>query len=88
MHFLQAFEGATLSVEATVARIMEDDRHHDIVLLNNERIAERQFGGWSMAHRRSNDAADLYDVRMQRLMSRAAVLVRARFLSFMQTAAI
>lgn len=88
VHFLQVFEGPTRSVEATFARILNDDRHHDIVLLHNERIAERQFGGWSMAHRRTDDAADLYDVRMQRLMSRAAAHVRARFLSIMQTGAI
>lgn len=88
VHFLQVFEGPTRSVEATFARILNDDRHHDIVLLHNERIAERQFGGWSMAHRRTDDAADLYDVRMQRLMSRAADHVRARFLSIMQTGAI
>ena len=88
VHFLQVFEGPTRSVEATFARIMQDDRHHDIVLLHNERIAERQFGGWSMAHRRTSDAADLYEVRIQRLMSRASEQVRVRFLSIMRTGAI
>ena len=88
VHFLQVFEGPTRSVEATFTRILNDDRHHDIVLLHNERIAERQFGGWSIAHRRTDDAADLYDVRMQRLMSRASEQVRVRFLSIMRTGAI
>ena len=88
VHFLQVFEGPTRSVEATFARIVKDDRHHDIHLLHDERIIERQFGDWSMAHRRTNDAADIYDVRMQRLMSHAAAHVRARFLSIMRTGTI
>ncbi len=87
-HFLQVFEGPTTRVETTYARIGKDVRHYDIVLLHNQRIAERQFGGWSMAHRRVTDAVDLYDIHMQRLLSRASEQVRAPFLSMMRTGAI
>ncbi|MEG3161427.1 hypothetical protein U1763_13035 [Sphingomonas sp. LB2R24] len=41
-----------------------------------------------MAHRRTIDAVDVYDIRMQRLMSRASDQVRVRFLSIMRNGAI
>lgn len=87
-HFLQVFEGPTTSVETTYSRIVQDQRHHDIVLLHTIRIAERQFGGWSMAHRRIDDPADHYDVRMRRLLAQASEQVRDPFLAMMRTGAI
>jgi hypothetical protein len=40
-----------------------------------------------MAHRRTIDAVDVYDIQMQRLMSRALDQVRVRFLAITRTRA-
>ncbi|MEG8019340.1 hypothetical protein [Sphingomonas sp. LR55] len=40
-----------------------------------------------MAHRRTIDAVDVYDIQMQRLMSRALDQVRVRLLAITRTRA-
>jgi hypothetical protein len=42
-------EGEQEAAEETYARITQDRRHVDIVLLLKEAVAERQFPQWSMA---------------------------------------
>ncbi len=81
--FMQVIEGPAASIESTFARIVKDDRHYDLIVEHDVRITERQFGGWTMAHRRSNDPADVYDVRIRRLLTRASDGVRNPFLTLM-----
>lgn len=88
VRFLQVIEGPTASIESTFERILNDNRHHDLSLQHNVSIVEREFGGWTMAHRRANDPADAYDARMRRLLTGASDRVRNPFLSLMATGAI
>ena len=46
--FLQALEGGRNVVNALYNKITQDKRHHDVMLLSYEEIAERRFAGWSM----------------------------------------
>ncbi len=46
--FLQVLEGGRSQVNALYNRIAADPRHHDVVLLSYEEIAERRFAGWAM----------------------------------------
>ena len=46
--FLQVLEGGRSQVSALYNRIAADPRHHDVVLLTYEEIAERRFAGWAM----------------------------------------
>lgn len=46
--FLQALEGSREAVSRLYLNIGQDARHHDVVLLHYEEIAERAFAGWSM----------------------------------------
>lgn len=84
-HFLQVIEGPDDSVAATFARIGQDSRHTDITVLLDRQIAVHEFGGWSMVHRRSNEAADAYDAQVRRLLSRASQPVQAQFLALIAT---
>ncbi|SFO27146.1 BLUF domain-containing protein [Sphingomonas sp. OK281] len=84
-HFLQVIEGPTVSIDATFGRIVNDDRHHDLSLQHNLPIHERQFGAWTMAHRRADDPVDAYDARMRRLLNGASQRVRDPFLALMAT---
>ena len=46
--FLQVLEGGRSQVSALYNRIACDTRHHDVVLLSFDEIAERRFAGWAM----------------------------------------
>jgi len=46
--FMQALEGGRSAVNALYARILNDPRHYDVVLLHYEEVLERRFGGWTM----------------------------------------
>ncbi|MEP6876518.1 MAG: BLUF domain-containing protein [Burkholderiales bacterium] len=46
--FLQVLEGGRSQVSTLYNRIAADPRHHDVVLLTYEEIAERRFAGWAM----------------------------------------
>ena len=46
--FLQVLEGGRSQVSALYNRIAADPRHHDVVLMSYEEIAERRFAGWAM----------------------------------------
>ena len=47
--YLQVLEGERGQVTSLYARIHADPRHKDLELLHCESIAERRYGGWSMA---------------------------------------
>lgn len=84
-HFLQVLEGADESVGATFGRILSDHRHSAIVVLGDQAVAERQFGGWSMVHRQAGDAGDALDSRMRRLVETVAEPVRGQILALIAT---
>ena len=84
-HFLQVLEGTHESVGATMGRILADHRHSGIVVLRDESVADRQFGGWSMVHRRADEPADAHDATMRRLLERASEPVQAHFLALIAT---
>ena len=46
--FLQVLEGGRDQVNATYGRILRDDRHKEVVLLEYGEIAERHFNNWTM----------------------------------------
>jgi len=46
--FLQLLEGGRNAVNAVYNRITQDKRHHDVVLLSYDEVAERRFAGWAM----------------------------------------
>jgi hypothetical protein len=48
--FLQILEGPRSAVNRLYARILADQRHKDVELLDYEEVSERRFGAWSMAH--------------------------------------
>jgi hypothetical protein len=54
--FMQVIEGEAQPVIDTLARIMTDPRHRDIVVLNEADIEQREFSRWSMGFRRITPA--------------------------------
>ena len=46
---MQYLEGPRTAVRATFARIAEDPRHRDLIVLLDEPVAKREFSDWSMA---------------------------------------
>lgn len=46
--FLQLLEGGRNAVSALYNKITRDERHHDVVLLSYDEVAERRFAGWAM----------------------------------------
>lgn len=51
-NFMQVIEGEESKINETYERICEDTRHRNIILVNQETIAEREFESWSMSFRR------------------------------------
>jgi hypothetical protein len=49
-YFLQCLEGSRSNVNEMYHKILNDNRHSDIVLLEYEEISEREFSSWSMAY--------------------------------------
>ncbi|WP_242182521.1 BLUF domain-containing protein [Sphingomonas sp. CARO-RG-8B-R24-01] len=80
MHFLQVIEGSPEGVTAAFARIRADGRHHHLRLLRDCMIPLREFGSWTMVHRRAADSPDLYDARMRRLLSETSQPIKQHFM--------
>ena len=49
-HFIQCLEGSREAVNQAYARIMKDERHENLLLLDYRDICERSFPGWSMGY--------------------------------------
>jgi hypothetical protein len=49
-HFMQTIEGDRRLVSQTYSRIVKDDRHCDVELLEFSGCSERYFSAWSMQH--------------------------------------
>ena len=56
--FVQALEGSTPVLDALMARLADDKRHSDIVVLGDWPITARLFQGWAMAHPDSTPLSD------------------------------
>ena len=46
--YLQVLEGGRTEVNRLYNQIVQDERHHDVVLLHFEEVTERRFAGWTM----------------------------------------
>ncbi|MGP7796150.1 BLUF domain-containing protein [Sphingomonas sp. CLY1604] len=80
--FLQALEGDDAQVDATFARIQQDERHHALVVLSNREVETREFGEWAMAFNVPGDGdADMLE-RVAKLTANADPAVRATFEGF------
>ena len=75
--FIQALEGPFASVEETYARILVDERHHRLAIVYDHLVEKRDFGSWSMCHRRSYESDDEYDQKIRRALAAAPSHVRA-----------
>lgn len=49
-YFLQCLEGSRTAVNNTYQKILNDKRHHNIIMLNYTEIQEREFEKWSMGY--------------------------------------
>lgn len=49
-HFIQCLEGSREAVNETYARIMKDERHKNLLLVDYRDIYERSFPGWTMGY--------------------------------------
>lgn len=49
-YFLQCLEGSRETVNDTYHKILNDERHSDILMLNYTEIVEREFDKWSMGY--------------------------------------
>ncbi len=47
-YFLQCIEGSREQVNRTYNKILQDKRHHDVIMLGYEEINERSFNDWDM----------------------------------------
>ncbi|CAN5356566.1 hypothetical protein BH10PSE15_BH10PSE15_10440 [soil metagenome] len=72
---------------ATFARICADPRHHSIRVLQDRRITAREFGTWSMMHRRAEEPADAYDAAVRRLLRNASETIRTQITGLIATGA-
>jgi hypothetical protein len=54
-NFLQVLEGEKAAVDETYARICQDPRHRNTVLLIEEPVSERHFSSWQMGYRQLDE---------------------------------
>jgi hypothetical protein len=80
LHFMQVFEGPDEGVGLTFERIRRDSRHYDLRVISDCHIAHREFGDWTMIHRRATDPVDQYDARIRRLLASTTDTVARAFL--------
>ena len=52
--FMQLIEGQEDAVRGLYQKILQDPRHRDLIVLQEDTEPERQFPGWSMAFRNLN----------------------------------
>jgi hypothetical protein len=49
-YFLQCLEGSRTKINQTYHKILNDKRHHNIIILDYKEISSREFSGWSMGY--------------------------------------
>jgi hypothetical protein len=67
--FLQVIEGPSDSMSDLIARLYEDDRHRDLIILVDRPIAQREFGDWTMIYRDRRETSDAFDDRLRVLLA-------------------
>lgn len=85
--FAQVIEGDEQAVSDAMDRIRADRRHHDIVVLQDRRIAQRQYGEWSMKLRVVGTSTDEHDTLVRRALGQASQAIRDAFTSLIGPAA-
>ncbi|HEU4678145.1 MAG TPA: BLUF domain-containing protein [Terrimicrobiaceae bacterium] len=55
-HFLQVLEGGREDIQVLFQKIRSDERHSGLQLLVEDDLESRQFGSWSLAWTRDNNA--------------------------------
>lgn len=77
--FVQAIEGPEGSVEDLMARILVDDRHSQVQVLSTRTIAEREFGGWSMAFSTNGNQPGMVREQLREALTHAPSAVQQAF---------
>jgi hypothetical protein len=49
-YFLQCIEGSRTKVNQTYHKILNDKRHHNIIMIDYKEINSREFSDWSMGY--------------------------------------
>ena len=80
--FMQLLEGPEESVALTLDRITADPRHHEIDILSDRIVEDRDFGDWSMAYRDRREPRDVLDERLRVTLSGVPADVAERFRDF------
>jgi hypothetical protein len=76
--YLQVLEGASEGVAHVFDRIRHDGRHTDVVVLRDENVERRSFGGWGMASLQKDDDAQIR-FRIERFLADAPADLRTAF---------
>jgi hypothetical protein len=77
--FVQVLEGKEEAVRAVYARICADPRHHGMVIVGEECVAERQFDQWAMAFDDGSADAGQLAEKVDILLDKAGPSTRALF---------
>lgn len=76
-HYVQVIEGAAEAVDAVLARICVDARHHNLQILSDLTVERRAFTYWSMVGMHSAVASSSEDERLRRAIQGAPGDVQA-----------
>lgn len=68
-NFVQVLEGDDLAVDETMARIRIDPRHHQIYVVSDVAVAQREFSRWQMGFKCVDDSGHSLDFSYQNLIS-------------------
>jgi hypothetical protein len=86
--YLQVLEGERNQIDTLYARIVQDKRHHNVVLRQQADINRRRYGHWAMAHvdmahlpdeqaAQQNPAFDPYLATAEEVMAKMDTLIAA-----------
>jgi hypothetical protein len=62
-YFLQCLEGSRTAVNNTYQQILNDKRHHNVIMLNYTQIPEREFETWSMGYVPQSQLTELLNLK-------------------------
>ena len=88
LRFLQAIEGERPAVEATMARIARDDRHHEIDYVQRVDVAAREFARWSMQVPSDRTGATFLETIKEDVAQVRDPYLRAQFIGFAKLASL
>jgi hypothetical protein len=79
--YLQVLEGSVEAVGHIYERIAADPRHTGVVVVRDEVVARRSFGGWGMAKPGKDDGGQVA-FRVERFLADAPPAIRQAFEPF------